>query len=339
MKFASKASLFVLPMLMLAVGAAAVAAEAAKKPLRAGMIGLDTSHVMAVHQGPQQPQGQGRPGRTSRSSPAFPAAAPTCPIAGTASRSTPRSFAAREIEIVPSIDELLKKVDVVLLESVDGRPHLEQARPVIAAGKPLFIDKPMAGSLADVIVIFDLAKKADVPCFSASSLRFAPEYQALRAGTSPLGKVAEVRRLRTAAHRAPPPRPVLVRHPRRRERSITIMGPGCKTVTRTRPGTVRSASGPTAARGAYRQEGVYGAEIEGTKGKGTIRPRIGYRAAGGRDLQVLQDGQAARRPKRRRSRFSPSWKPPTRANAQGGKPVAIADVLAKARQAAAEKSK
>jgi len=50
-----------------------------------------------------------------------------------------------------SIEELCRKVDGVLLESVDGRPHLEQVRPVIAAGKPVFIDKPMAANLADVI--------------------------------------------------------------------------------------------------------------------------------------------------------------------------------------------
>ena len=84
------------------------------------------------------------------------------------------------VEIVDSIDDLLKKVDVVLLESVDGRPHLAQARPVIAAGKPLFIDKPMAASLADAMEIFRLAKEKHVPCFSASSLRFSAGFQAVR---------------------------------------------------------------------------------------------------------------------------------------------------------------
>ena len=52
---------------------------------------------------------------------------------------------------------------MVLLESVDGRPHLAQARPVIAAGKPLFIDKPMAASLADAMEIFRLAKREERP--------------------------------------------------------------------------------------------------------------------------------------------------------------------------------
>ena len=68
----------------------------------------------------------------------------------------------------------------MLLESVDGRPHLEQARPVFKARKPLFIDKPVAGTLADAIAIFDLARETNTPCFSSSSLRFGPGVAAMR---------------------------------------------------------------------------------------------------------------------------------------------------------------
>ena len=53
------------------------------------------------------------------------------------------------VEIVPDISTLLTKVDAVLIESVDGRPHLEQARAVIAARKPFFVDKPFASTLED----------------------------------------------------------------------------------------------------------------------------------------------------------------------------------------------
>ena len=63
------------------------------------------------------------------------------------------------VEIVPDIPTLLSKVDVVLLESLDGRVHLEQARPVIAAHKPLFIDKPLAATLEDAREIARLAKR------------------------------------------------------------------------------------------------------------------------------------------------------------------------------------
>ena len=76
------------------------------------------------------------------------------------------------VEIVNSIPDLLKKVDVVMLETVDGRPHLEQAIPVLKAGKTMFIDKPLAGTLTDAFAIAQAAKDYKVPIFSSSSLRY-----------------------------------------------------------------------------------------------------------------------------------------------------------------------
>jgi predicted dehydrogenase len=76
------------------------------------------------------------------------------------------------IEMVDDIPSLCAKVDAVLLESVDGRKHLEQARLVIAARKPVFIDKPLASTLEDAREIARLAKSAGVPWFSSSSLRW-----------------------------------------------------------------------------------------------------------------------------------------------------------------------
>ncbi len=76
------------------------------------------------------------------------------------------------VEVVGSIDELLGKVDVVLLETNDGRLHREQAIQVLKAGKRVFIDKPIAASLEDVLAIFDASKEYKIPLFSASSLRY-----------------------------------------------------------------------------------------------------------------------------------------------------------------------
>lgn len=73
------------------------------------------------------------------------------------------------VEIVGSIEELLNKVDVVLLEGADGRPHLAQAEPVLKAGKRLFIDKPLAASSDDARRIIELAKQTGTPFFSSSS--------------------------------------------------------------------------------------------------------------------------------------------------------------------------
>lgn len=84
------------------------------------------------------------------------------------------------VEIVPSIDDLLKKVDCVLLETNDGNLHLEQAHEVFKAGKPMFIDKPLAATLAQSIAIYQLAREYNVPIFSSSAVRFTPQNQEFR---------------------------------------------------------------------------------------------------------------------------------------------------------------
>jgi hypothetical protein len=91
------------------------------------------------------------------------------------------------VEIVPSIAELLKKVDYVMLETNDGNLHLEQAYEVFKAGKPMFIDKPLGATLAQSIAIYQLARDYNVPIFSSSALRYVPQNQKLRKGE--FGKV------------------------------------------------------------------------------------------------------------------------------------------------------
>ena len=76
------------------------------------------------------------------------------------------------VEMVPDIATLCSKVDAVVLESGDGRMHLEQVRPIFAAHKPVFIDKPLAATLEDVREIDRLAKASGTPWFSSSGLRF-----------------------------------------------------------------------------------------------------------------------------------------------------------------------
>lgn len=91
------------------------------------------------------------------------------------------------IEIVGSMEELLEKSDVVLLETVDARKHLEQALPVIKAGKRMFIDKPITASLPDAMVIFNAARHYKTPVFSTSSLRYIAGMNEVRNGS--FGKV------------------------------------------------------------------------------------------------------------------------------------------------------
>src|SRR5262249_39697809 len=167
---------------------ASTTAEPEGKMLKAGIIGLDTSHVAAftklLNASHPKPELAG-----VRIVAAFPGGSSDIP----ASRDRVAGYTKQlhdefGVAIVDSIDNLLKEVDVVLLESVDGRPHLEQVKPVLKAGKPVVIDQPIAASLADAIQIFDLAKQHNVPCFPSSSLRFSPGIQGMR-GSPKIGDV------------------------------------------------------------------------------------------------------------------------------------------------------
>jgi predicted dehydrogenase len=147
------------------------------KPFRIGMIGLDTSHVTEFTKLINAPEANtgckvvaGYPGGSAD-------------VEASASRVQGYTAEMKDkygVEIVGTIEELCQKVDGVMLESVDGRPHLEQVRPVIAAKKPVFIDKPIAGSLPHVLEVFRLAKEAGVPCWSSSSLRYAPAIKGVK---------------------------------------------------------------------------------------------------------------------------------------------------------------
>lgn len=88
----------------------------------------------------------------------------------------------RGIQIVDSVEKLLSMSDVVMLETNDGRPHLEQLMPVFKARKPVFIDKPIAANLKEVTTILNEAKKYNIPVFSSSGLRYVSSAQEIRNG-------------------------------------------------------------------------------------------------------------------------------------------------------------
>ncbi len=197
--------------------------------LRIGLIGLDTSHVIAFTKlindsnHPDHVPG----GKVVA---AFKGGSPDVESSRTrVDRFTQQLQDDFGVRIVPSIEALCEQVDAVMLESVDGRPHLEQARPVIAKGLPLFIDKPIAGSLADALEIFRLAQAHDVPCFSSSSYRYYPSMVALQS--------ADIGEIRGAISYGPchlePHHPDLFWygvHPT--EALFTLLGTGCESVTR-----------------------------------------------------------------------------------------------------------
>jgi len=201
--------------------------QAEEKVFRIGIIGLDTSHVVAFTRLINDPEKN----YGCKVVVGYPGGSPDIPdSANQVDKFTKQLREEFGVEIVDSIEELCRKVDGVMLESVDGRPHLEQVKPVIAAKKPVFIDKPMAGNLADVIEIFRLAKENNVPCWSSSSLRFSPAISGMR-NNKEVGEVLGCDAFSACS--------LEEHHPdlywygvHGIEILFTIMGPGCESVRR-----------------------------------------------------------------------------------------------------------
>ncbi len=157
-------------------------------PIKVGLIGLDTSHAPAFT---RLLNDKNDPHYFSDAFVvcAYPGGSPNVKASYTrVDQFTAVVEQQYGVKIVDSIQALLKEVDTVILTSVDGRVHLEQARPVIQSQKPIFIDKPLAASYGDAKAIFELAQKHNAPCFSSSSLRFLQELKEALADTT-LGEI------------------------------------------------------------------------------------------------------------------------------------------------------
>lgn len=231
-----------------------------KSPIKIGIIGLDTSHVPAFTGLFNDPKAEGDLAGFKVVA-GFPAGSKDVKSSYTrVDMFTKQIHEKYGVEIVGSIEELLPKVDVVLIESVDGRPHLPQAIPVLKAGKKLFIDKPIAGSLADALMIFDLAKKYNVPLFSSSSLRYAINLRAAK-NDPKLGKVLGC--ISYSPCEIEPHHPDLFWYGVHGvEALFTMMGTGCQSVSRTHTKEVDVVTGVwnDGRVGTYR--GLRGGKIE-----------------------------------------------------------------------------
>jgi hypothetical protein len=205
-----------------------LSAICASAEIRLGIIGTDTSHVIAftkILNDPTSPDYV--PG--ARVVAAFKGGSADVESSFTRVDKFAEELKTKwKVEFSSDIPSLCRKVDGILLESVDGRVHLEQVKPVIAAHKPVFIDKPLAATLEDAREIARLAKEAGVPWFSASDLRFTdlavglkfPDITgALTWGPGPLEPHHHLDLSWYAIHAV--------------ELLYALMGSGCEEVTRT----------------------------------------------------------------------------------------------------------
>jgi predicted dehydrogenase len=207
-------------------GPAAAQPSWAASDLRAGIIGTDTSHVPAF-----TAAFQSHPEWRIKVVAAFKGGSPDLPTSANRVEGFARTIQEKHgVEIVDTIDALLAKVDVVLLESVDGRPHLAQVTPVLKAGKRVFVDKPLAARLDDVHKIVQLSRQTGTAFFSTSSARFHSDIPRLRADAG-VGKVTRVQSTYTVSK--------LDHHPdlyyygiHGVEALYAVMGTGCVSVSR-----------------------------------------------------------------------------------------------------------
>lgn len=306
--------------------------------IRAGMIGLDTSHVPAFVGILNDPKAEGDvagikvvagyPGGTD------------LPASKDRVEKFTEAIRAKGVEIVDSIPKLLEKVDVVMLESVDGRIHLQEAVPVIKAGKPLWIDKPVAGSLVDAIVIFELAKKHHVPVFSSSALRFGAEIQTLRHSPE-LGPVTGAATWGPCSPSTGTP-DLFFYGIHGVEPLFTLMGPGCQTVTRAVSAQVDYVTGVWkdgrvgAYRGIRQGKASMGAMAFGANAILPVAKAGDYHDLCREIAKFFKTGTAPVSAEETIEIFA-FMEAADESKRQNGAPVALADVLAKAKAEAAAK--
>ncbi len=322
---------YLMPIAFLLTVSAVCAGTASAADLRIGIIGLDTSHVTAftklLNDGadPQHVAG----GKVVA---AFKGGSPD--IESSISRVdgyTKELVDKYGVKIYDTIPELCKNVDAVLLESVDGRPHLEQVKPVFAAGKPVFIDKPVAGSLKDAVEIFRLAAEAKVPCFTASSYRY---YKSLTdVLKQDIGEVRSCISIGPCTYE--PHHPDLFWYGvHATEALFTVMGPGCETVVRTATPDTDIVTG-TWKDG--RTGTLYGIRTSGTPHKVVV---FGSKAVAEQEnsgdyaplvaeiMKFFQTGVAPVSPQETINMFA-FMEGADESKRQGGAPVKISDVMEK----------
>ncbi len=311
------------------------AAEEAK-PIRVGIIGLDAHAVpwTEIITSPDAPPEL----KCLKVVAAVPAYSPDIPFSAQNIQKNTERMRQMGVEIVETIEAMLPQVDAVMLLSIDGRPHLEQAKPVFRARKPLFIDKPVAASLSDVVRIYDLAAKSGTPCFSNSSLRYSPGIAQMRSDPR-VGKVV-------GCDAYGPNHPLEPTHPdlfyygiHGTELLFTIMGPGCKTVSRVKTPTADFVVGVWAdgrvgtLRGILQGQTGFGATVFGDKSIAPAGKFEGYTPLLVEIARFFQTGKPPISVEETLEIYA-FMEAADESRRRGGCPVSVQEVLDQARKAA-----
>jgi len=162
------------------VASSRIAAADAPAPVRVGVLGLDNYQAVAYAQLLNDPKATGDLAGVKVVA-AYPAeASADIPESVESLPKWKQQIGSYGVELVGSVDELLRRCDAVMIMTLDGRKHLEQATPVLKAGKRLYIGRPLAAQLPDAVKIFALARETGTPCWSSSQHRFSPGFNGMR---------------------------------------------------------------------------------------------------------------------------------------------------------------
>lgn len=161
------------------------------KELKVGLIGLDTSHVVAFSRLLNDPKDPHRvPG--ARVVAGFPGGSPDMPLSVNRVQGFTEDIRGKfGVSILASPEAVAEAADLVFITAVDGRTHRDLFQRIVRFGKPTYIDKPLAVSVADARAILEGASSAGVPVMSSSSLRYAESFVAAL-GDASLGGVTGV---------------------------------------------------------------------------------------------------------------------------------------------------
>lgn len=303
--------------------------------LRLGIIGLDTSHAVAFTGVLNDPANKEHvPG--AKVVAAFKGGSPDIPASF--SKVETNASILREkfgVKICDTIEQLCADVDAVLVESVDGRTHLAQVKAVIAAKKPFFIDKPLAANLRDALEIIRLTKEAGLPLFTASSLRYGKATQAVRQGS--IGQVLSAETF-SPAHMETTNPDLYWYGIHGCESLFTVMGTGCESVVRrtTADGRIEVVGTWKGGRtGIFREAGhaakiQYGGVARGEKGESPVGSYDGYAPLVAEIVKFFQTRQSPVFTEETVEIFA-FMTAAEESKRQSGKPVTLAEVLAKAR--------
>lgn len=326
-------------LVLLQTAAASVAEEPAqpKSPIRVGIVGLD-AHAVPWTQILTNPKTD--PAILAmKIVAAVPAYSPDISFSADNIAKNTQAMRDMGVELLDTIEAMLPKVDAVMLLSIDGRKHMQEARPIFAARKRVFIDKPVAASLVDVVRIYNLARKTETPCFSSSALRYAPRTVALGKNQS-VGRVLGCDAYSSNAPLEPSHPDLFYYGIHGCESLFTIMGPGCRTVSRQKTPTADLATGVWddgrlgTFRGILQGQVGFGATVFGDKGIVPAGEFEGYEPLLKEIAGFFETGKPPVTPEQTLEIYA-FMEGADESRRQGGAPVSLESLLERAKEAAA----